>query len=202
MYLKKKILTAALVFLSISATSKVKTIVHYNFGKAGNVTYAVAPEKLTPVAGTGELSAVGRPVFYADAPSDKAAKGHGAILFGGEKDGYQSNAAIGTASQNQVFEVWAKARGTEGGQRIVASNGDGKHGYVIAQRGKDWVFISGGTGIVKIGEVAKGQWAHLAAVVNNGKGSVWMNGKKTADFRPTEKLADNFSVATSTDGKE
>ncbi|MGN1265622.1 MAG: LamG domain-containing protein [Muribaculaceae bacterium] len=200
--MNKKILLTVLAALSMSATAKVKTVVHYNFGKAGNVTYAVAPEKISPVAGTGELTAVGRPVFYADAPSDKAAKGHGGLLFGGEKDGYQKNTAIGDASENQVFEVWVKARSTEGGQRIVVSNGSGKTGYVIAQRGKEWIFISGGSGIVKIGEVAKGQWTHLAAVIDGGKGTVWMNGKKTASFRPTSSLADNFSVAVSNEGKE
>lgn len=35
--------------ISGSTHAKVKPIVHYNFGKAGNVTYAVAPEEVTPV---------------------------------------------------------------------------------------------------------------------------------------------------------
>lgn len=71
MNLKRMTVGAALMALTLLAEAKVRPIVHYNFGKSGNVTYAVAPEKLTPLAGKGELVAVGRPVFYADAPGDK-----------------------------------------------------------------------------------------------------------------------------------
>ena len=65
---------AVLTTSCLLAEAKVKPIVHYNFGKSGNVTYAVAPERLEPVTGKGSLVAVGRPVFYADAPGDKKMK--------------------------------------------------------------------------------------------------------------------------------
>ena len=63
---KRMTLAVAGVSLSLFAEAKIKPVVHYNFGKSGNVTYAVAPDKLTPVVGKGELVAVGRPVFYAE----------------------------------------------------------------------------------------------------------------------------------------
>lgn len=71
MKIKRTTLTVALAILCFFAEAKVKPVVHYNFGKSGNVTYAVAPDKLKPIAGTGELAAMGRPVFYADAPGNK-----------------------------------------------------------------------------------------------------------------------------------
>ena len=188
--------------ISGSAHAKVNPIVHYNFGKAGNVTYAVAPEEVTPIKGTGGLSSVGRPLFYADAPSDKAAKGQGSILFGGKEDGYIASSSLGSATGNQVLEVWVKARGTKGDRQVVVANGNDKAGYTIAQQGQNWILDSGGSGVVKIGEVVKGQWTHLAAIVDNGQGSVWMNGKKIETFRPTKELANHFSIAVSDEEKD
>lgn len=185
-----------------NAYAKVKPVLHYNFGKAGNVSFAVAPEEVTSTKGTGSLASVGRPLFYADAPSDKAAKGQGSILFGGKEDGYRGRLPIGIANENQVLEVWVKARDIEEKQQVVVANGNGKSGYTIAQRGKNWIFVSGGSNVVEIGEVAKGQWTHLAAVVDNGKGTVWMNGKKTKTFSPTKELAANFSIAVSDEAKD
>lgn len=200
--MKKAIIFVLCGLLGGTVHAKVKPVVHYNFGKAGNVSFAVAPEKVVSMKGTGELLSVGRPLFYADAPSDKAAKGQGCILFGGKEDGYKGTAAVGSATQNQVLEVWVKARDIEGGQRVVVANGNGKAGYTIAQRGAHWVLISGSAGVVKIGEVAKEQWTHLAAVVNEGKGTVWINGKETKSFNPTKELASNFSLAVSDQEKE
>ena len=56
MNLKRMTMAAVLMVLYLLAEAKVIPIVHYNFGKSGNVTYAVAPEKLTPLAGKGEFS--------------------------------------------------------------------------------------------------------------------------------------------------
>ncbi len=74
----------ALAFLLLSLSrlvvqAEIKPVVHYNFGKAGNVTYAATPAVLHPAVGSGELRAVGQPVFYADAPADKKLKGEGSI---------------------------------------------------------------------------------------------------------------------------
>lgn len=202
--MNKIIVVLAIVgnLLYFNASAKIKPVVHYNFGKSGNVTYAVAPEELKPQKGNGALKAIGRPLFYADAPSDKASKGEGAILFGGQEDGYRDTQAFGSAKENMVMEVWAKARATEGGQTIVLSNGNGKSGYVIAQRGKNWIFISGGTEVVTIGEVAKDRWTHLAAVLDNEEGTLYMDGKKVNTFNPTKEFAPNFSVAVSDEDKE
>ena len=49
MKIKRTTLTVALAVLCFFAEAKVKPVVHYNFGKSGNVTYVVAPDKLKPV---------------------------------------------------------------------------------------------------------------------------------------------------------
>lgn len=206
--MKKIAITTFLVGLCLFAEAKVKPVVHYNFGKSGNVTYAVAPEKLMPVTGKGELIAIGRPVFYADAPGDKKMKGEGGILFNGSGDGYKQNISYGTPVENQVLEVWVKPRldkqdGKDNkSSQVIVSNGNGKEGYVIARRGDRWVLVSGGAGVVGIGEVAKDVWTHLAMVVDGEKGSVWINGKKTGTFNPTKAIASNFSIAVSEEEKD
>lgn len=184
--------------------AKVKPVIHYNFGKAGNVTYASAPERLDPVAGKEQLIAVGRPVFYADAPGDKKMKGEGGILFNGKGDGYRCVQSPVGPSENQLLEIWVKPRGTKSaGQedwQVVVANGNPKEGYTLAQRGSRWVLLSGDEGRVEIGEAVPNVWTHLAMVVNGGKGTVYMNGKKTKKFDPAKAVAPNFSVAVAADG--
>ena len=130
---KKMTLAVAGISLSLFAEAKIKPVVHYNFGKSGNVTYAVAPDKLAPVVGKGELVAVGRPVFYADAPGDKKMKGEGGILFNGNGDGYRLSEAVGLPADNQVWEIWVKPRidvQADGREQVLLSNGTGKQGYL------------------------------------------------------------------------
>lgn len=202
--MKKILWTSILLGTCLGLNAKVKPVVHYNFGKSGNVTYAVAPEKLKPLKGTEMLTAVGKPVFYADAPGDKKMKGEGGILFNGKNDGYRLEHALGETKANQVMEVWVKARSrdTAGKLQVVLAHGDGKNGYLIAQKDDRWILISGGKGTVEMGEVAQDVWTHLAFVVEDGKGSVWVNGKQHATFTPTDKLAENFSLAVSAQGQE
>ena len=85
--MKNICLTFVLLWACMGLNAKVKPVVHYNFGKSGNVTYAVAPETIKPIKGSDVLEAVGKPVFYADAPGNKKMKGEGGILFNGKNDG-------------------------------------------------------------------------------------------------------------------
>lgn len=124
--MKKLIILALCCSLGGGVYAKVKPLAHYNFGKVGNVSFAVAPEKVNSVKGTGVLIASGRPLFYADAPSDKAAKGQGSILFNGKEDGYRGTQALGSAKGNMVLEVWVKARELDDKQGVVVANGNGK----------------------------------------------------------------------------
>lgn len=197
--MKQILLVLVLIGTYQILNAKVKTIVHYNFGKSGNVTYAVAPKKLKPLDGAGMLTAIGKPVFYADAPGDKIMKGEGCILFNGQNDGYRQENALGNPSWNQIMEIWVKARTTDtsGRMQVVIANGNGEKGYQIVQKDNHWYFVSGGRGVTEIGELAKDVWTHLAMVLDGGKGSVWINGKKTAGFAPTKEFVENFSLAVS-----
>lgn len=201
--MKRKVLFFALCgLLESTAFAKVTPVAHYNFGKSGNVSFAVAPESVTPLKGSGTVNALGRPLFYADAPSDKAVKGEGCILFDGKDDGYRMDKALGKAADNLVLEVWVKAREIDGKSGVVVANGSKKGGYLIVQRGNVWELVSGSAGSVKIGAVLKGQWTHLAAVVENGKGTAWLNGKKTKEFNATKEYGPSFSIAISGDKKD
>lgn len=147
--MKRMMMVAALMALSLLAEAKVNPIVHYNFGKSGNVTYAVAPEKLTPMVGKGELTAVGRPVFYADAPGDKKMKGEGGILLNGNGDGYKQAEAIGSPADNQLLEIWVKPclhTQSEEKAQVLLSNGTTKEGYIFMHNKGHWYLISSGAG--------------------------------------------------------
>lgn len=196
-----------LLFTTLILQAKVKPVAHYNFGRSGNVTYAVAPETISPVKGGNKLTAVGRPLFYADAPGEKAMKGEGCVLFNGNGDGYKTDKSFGTPEGNILLEVWVKALALDYGgdgknqQRVVAAIGNSKTGYVIAQRGLQWVLISGGSGTTVIGDVIKGQWVYLAMVSDDKNASVWYNGEKTGSFNRTKSIAPSFSIACDENGK-
>ncbi|GAA0879408.1 hypothetical protein GCM10009119_23760 [Algoriphagus jejuensis] len=197
-----------LFFLVAFAQAQVRTLAHYNMGRSGNVTYAIAPEVLKPVGKAGTpLTVIGTPVFYADAPGDKAGNGEGSILFSGKGDGYLAATPFGKAGENLLFEVWVKGRvennadGNITPKWVVASTGSESSGYQFVQNGKSWSFNSGGKGSVQIGEVIKDQWVHLAAVVENGEGTVWFNGKKSGTFEPTQDISNSFSIACDAEGK-
>lgn len=202
--MKKILFIFSFMLVYFHTSAKVKPTVHYNFGRSGNVTYAAAPKQISPVKGGETIKALGIPLFYADAPQDRALQGDGSILFNGEHDGYKIDKAFGSPNEEQLWEVWVKPRKIDSNDKTlktVIANGNTKEGYVIAQRGKEWIFISGGTQTVVIGNAVEGQWSHIAASVNDGEGSVWLNGKKTESFKPTKAFADNFSIAISGDGK-
>lgn len=196
-----------IVLIESYAGAKVKPVVHYNFGRVGNVTYAATPERIAPIAGKDNLSAVGHPVFYADAPMEKALKGEGAILFNGKDDGYSISKSIGMPDNNILFEVWVKARVQDtkavrpSQEWVVAANGNRLSGYQIAQQGNHWVLVSGNSGTYVIGEVMKDQWVHLAMTVDGNTGMVWYNGKKTGTFKPTKSFAPSFSIGCDESGK-
>lgn len=108
-------------------------------------------------------------------------KGEGGILFNGNGDGYKLAEAVGSPTDNQVLEIWVKPRlntQEEEQEQVLLSNGTTKEGYVFTHQKGHWFLISGGTGRVEIGEVSNNAWTHLAMVVEDGKGSVWMNGKR------------------------
>lgn len=137
--------------LSGSIYAKIKPVIHYNFGKAGNISFAALPEDIAPRTGQVRLKSAGGPLFYADAPEDKAGKGEGSAWFNGKDDGYRAPQSFRKPDGNGVLEVWGKARGTDSGHAIVVANGNEKEGYVIAQQGKRWVLISGGSGSTVMG---------------------------------------------------
>lgn len=172
--MRKIVIVAICGLLAGTAYAKVKPVAHYNFGKSGNVSFAVAPESVNSSKGDNPLGALGRPLFYADAPSDKAAKGQGCILFNGETDGYRINKSLGVATDNMVLEVWAKARKADQHKAVVVANGTEKSGYAIGQRNKQWVLVVNGAVMAVIGDIVKGRWTHLAVVLDQDKGSVWM----------------------------
>jgi hypothetical protein len=201
--MKKSVLLITFISLCVVSEAKVKVISHYNFGQSGNITFASAPAEVCAEVSKLKLQATGHPLFNAEAPLGKALKGDGSILFNGNGDGYTGTQSVGQADENMIFEVWVKGRTLDHGDghqnvtRTVVSNGTADSGYTIAQRGKQWVLMTGKSKIVIIGNVVPNQWVHLAAVKNGKEGSVWLNGKQKELFTPVSAIAPGFSIATS-----
>lgn len=201
--MKRTIAFMIIISLCFTLKAKIKVTAHFNFGKTGNITYASAPGEVFSEASKLKLTARGNPVFNADSPLEKVLNGDGCILFNGKDDGYMGIQAFGQATDNMVFEVWVKACTLDHGDghqnvtRTVVANGDIENGYTIAQRGKQWVLVTGPSKITIIGNVIPNQWVHLAAVSDGKEGTVWLNGKQTNYFIPATSYSQNFSVATS-----
>ena len=181
---------------SLTAQAKVTPLAHYNFGRAGNVTYAVAPETIQARNDTSALKAVGKPLFYADAPAARVLQGEGGILFS-EKDGYLMEKAVSAPADNQILEIWVKVTElpVDDTARPVIVNG-GEKGYAFLLKKGEWFFTSAGSA-TPAGKAEKGQWIHLAAALDNGQGIVYRNGEKQGSFSPAPDFSPQFSLASS-----
>lgn len=190
-------LIAGLLWSGIYAEAKVSPVIHYNFGRVGNVTYAVAPDEIKSLKGNAVLKSVGQPVFYADAPGDKKMRGEGGILFNGKGEGYILESGYSQQADNNVWEIWVKSRelDTAGKLLPVLAGGDGKSGYVIGQKDKQWILAVDGKEAVALGEISRGAWTHLAVVIEGGWGTVWVNGKETGHFKPSNQPGNKLSIA-------
>ena len=197
-----RILFSALIALCcLPAQAKVKVLGHYNFGRTGNITYAIAPSEISPVKEGQKLTAHGRPLFYADAPGQHGLKGEGSILFDGIDQWYSAPAPYGKPADNLLFEVWAKPTKQTDSDRsrnqVVATVGNGKGGYMIALHEGKWILVAGGTAVSTFGESATEQWVHLAMAKDKDGNTLWMNGRKTGEFGTTGVFEPNFSIGGS-----
>ncbi|MEN6455468.1 MAG: LamG-like jellyroll fold domain-containing protein [Prolixibacteraceae bacterium] len=202
----KKILILFVMLNSINIQAKTKVIVHFNFGRVGNISYAAVPNEITDTNSGVKIKAIGHPVFYADAPDEKANKGEGSILFNGKNDGFIYSGVLGNLADNLIFEVWVKAltagQNDQNKINVVASNGNKAEGYRIGQIGNQWVLASGSVATVHIGNVIRDQWTHIAVVCDGVNGSVWLDGMKTADFIRTAAFFPGFSIGCNIDGND
>lgn len=194
----KSFLLLMTAFTGIKASAEIEVIADYHFGKAGNVTYAQAPEELSPLTGNLKIKSVGKPLFFADAPDEKRLKGEGSVLFNGKTDGYLAAQSIGSPRDNFLFEVWVKPRTarTEG-LRTVAMTGSGKQGYLIGQRGEEWLLVSGGVAITVLGKVTPDSWTHIALSADGDNCAYWINGQKKGRFSRTHAYEPVFAIGTS-----
>lgn len=200
--MNKIFLSLAVALLgSLPAPAKVSPLAHYNFGRAGNVTYAVAPETVKAQDDADSLKAIGKPLFYADAPPAKVLLGEGGILFK-KGDGYTADKALGNPMDNQVIEAWVKAEDIpgDGKPHQILTNG-GEKGYGFALKKGQWVFTSGKNDH-SAGKAEKGKWVHLAAVMDSGKGVVYRNGEKQGEFSPSPEFSPQFSLASTANDKD
>ncbi len=185
-----------LALASLSAQAAVKPIVTYDFGRSGNVTYAQAPESIVSPNNGPSLSAVGKPVFYADAPADQAIRGEGSILFQ-QDTGYMAQANWPSPSGNRLVELWVNPQTLPSGNQwgSVVSDGQGDQGYELGICNGQWTITAKGKQTTI--EVARpGEWVHLAIVVQQGRGEIYLNGAKKVSFEAPSTLSRHFTLAT------
>ncbi|WP_205687029.1 LamG-like jellyroll fold domain-containing protein [Chitinophaga rhizosphaerae] len=180
-------LAASTMLVCMTAAAQQAPAFQYNMGRAGAVTYATAPDSLWPMGGTGNaLKRKGQPLFFADAPADKKLAGEGAVLFR-EGAGYAATGAAGMAKGDFVLEIWLQANARQGAadrlpaKTSVLALGSKKSGYAVYRENNQWTLYANGVAARgPIGDVAPGEWAHIAIIVTKQKATVFLNGKKSA----------------------
>ena len=143
-----------------------------------------------------QLRRVGAPKYVSAQPDFYSLKGIGCLEFDGHDDLYFQSRAFISNSRNFVLETWAYANvKTAKGLHAVVAHGDGARGFLVAQKDDQWVAFVGGMGAVAIGKVERQVWVHLALVYEQGKLSVYQNGKKTQQVNARWRgLSENFSI--------
>ncbi|MFC0772959.1 LamG-like jellyroll fold domain-containing protein [Terrimonas alba] len=199
-FLVRPVLCIAAVFLSLSLWGQHQVILHYNFGRAGAVTYANGPDKIFSVNGTNQLKKSGQPVFFADAPADEKLNGEGSILLK-DNAAYTSKDSFAIADSPFILELWLQANARQGANdpapvfATVATLGNGKKGFQLAQKGFNWVLLVDGVEVTTpLAAIQPGEWTHIALVSDGKSGTVYINGQKKNVFKPSGENVAGFSI--------
>jgi hypothetical protein len=193
----------SLLFFSLHTFAQTKTIAYYQTGKNSAVTYVAGPQSLTGSApGQPVLEKAGNPLFFASAPELPGNKVKGSLLFREPADLYASETAIGSVSDDFVFEVWASpSKAEDKGLHIAAANGTGSNGYAIGQQGGRWVAVAGGETVPFTLKLTT-TWTHLAVVAQGKEVRLYLNGKLVNKASRAVRYGAGFTIGNSKDGKQ
>lgn len=107
-----------------------------------------------------------------------------ALNFDGANDFVQTSYGGIVGSANRTFEAWVNVNPNATGNTAILDyglNAVGSRNTFLVNPNNQLVFISGGTNAnisSSANAVPTGQWAHVAFVLNNGKGFLYVNGSQ------------------------
>ncbi|MBC9930585.1 LamG domain-containing protein [Chitinophaga qingshengii] len=198
-FLQLGLCCAGLLLVIQPLQAQQKVVAHFNMGRAGAVTYAIAPDSIMDANANGyTLIKKGQPVFFADAPADKKMLGEGAVLLD-EDAGYRLQRHLLNKHQPFILELWVQAnarqqKATEG-ESALLSLGNGTQGYELRQDDKGLVVMTDGDpASSKPVNMKPGEWYHIALVTDGKTGSLYVNSERQQTFRLSTRDLDGLTL--------
>jgi hypothetical protein len=125
------------------------------------------------------LSRFNTPVYTGSVSADAAACTGSTLAMTFDGSSYYRGTGVWTSAVDNVgMECWAKTN-SSGGYHSLVYNGNDSGGYGIYQAGNTFKGLAQGVaffGGSDQGNVVEGEWVHLAMVISNGVGSIYVNG--------------------------
>ncbi|WP_027390899.1 LamG-like jellyroll fold domain-containing protein [Chrysiogenes arsenatis] len=116
---------------------------------------------------------------FASAPTITMQAHGGVVQFGGTGGYVQSSTLPTTATDAITMEAWVNYQGSMGGEQTILVNGNtSSDGYSLYVDGFGSLgVLYGGVGAwLTGGTLTVGNWSHIALVIENGVGNVYVNG--------------------------
>ena len=149
------------------------------------------------------LKPVGNPKYSGEV-SAAATASKSSVEFDGATTGLRRD-GLEALQDNFVVEVFARAQ-TDDGFHVVVQYGSGSYGWSIVRNNKGFQVLLGGVALIGwSGDIATGEWAHLAIVRETGVTKFFVNGKPSGEGNQALNEADAkapLSVGANTEGKE
>ncbi len=149
------------------------------------VDRTVAQRNLKPIAGP----------TYSDAVSPAAKGSTLSISFDGKTQALQRK-GLADLRDNFIAEAFVRPN-TEEGFRVILQYGSGGHGWSLIRNGKGYQVLLGGKALIGwSGDVAAGEWVHVAVVRVDGATRFYFNGKPSGDGNQEPNHADANATLT------
>lgn len=162
--------------ISVSASAEVQTRAYYHFAENSGLEVGdLAPETLQSQWSGPEIKRQGD-VRVSDQVAPLAKEYCGitqSFSFDG-KSGYKAVSAPTRASNNLGIEAWV--RSTNVATEIILDIGDSA-GYGLIRTPKGLTAVVNGKRIIGLAPLKLNEWTHVAFVVDDGNGTLYVNGK-------------------------
>jgi len=208
MSLRATLLLAVLTLFSFALPShaQIKIVGYWHLGDDAEVAKVgeVLKKGIDRSPGGLNLDTIGEPA-YSDEVPPKAPTSKLSVSFDGKATGLTRKGLPGNLNDNFVAEAFVRAT-TDEGFRVILQYGAGTHGWSLIRNKKGYQVMLGGVALVGwSGDIASGEWVHLAVVRDNGITRFFVNGKLSGDSKAKLNDADGnatFSIGTDADRKQ